>query len=184
MANYNFTSLKARGGEVLAWLAKELHGVRTGRATPMILDHVMVKAYDARTPLKQLASISIEDAKSLRVVPWDRSQTKEIETAIAAANLGISVAPDASGLRIIFPSLTAESRLHLEKLVRGKLEEAKITWRLERDRAWTEIQTRERTGDLSQDDKFRAKDELQKIVDATNQELEQAVLRKEKEIRD
>lgn len=182
MSVYNFTIFKNKTTEITAWLNKELFGIRTGRATPLILDHVLVKAYDGRVPIKQLAAIKIEDAKILRLTPWDKNHTKEIETAIAAANLGVSVAADGGGLRIIFPSLTTESRNNLLKLLKNKLEEAKVSLRQERDKIWQDVQSLEKQGKLSEDEKFRSKNELQKIVDGATEELEKIFQKKETEI--
>ena len=182
MSNYNFASFKSKTSEMLEWLSKELATIRTGRATPMILEQVMVKAYDGKMSIKQLASISIEDAKSLKVTPWDKSQTKDIEAAISQANLGVSVSADSTGLRVIFPSLTEESRHNLLKLVKGKVEDAKVTLRGEREKTWNDIQAKEKAGEMSEDEKFRFKNELQKLVEERTSAMENLVVKKEKEI--
>ena len=182
MSNYNFAPFKSKTSEVLEWLSKELSTIRTGRATPMILEQVMVKAYDSKVPIKQIASISIEDARSLKVTPWDKSQTKDIESAISQANLGVSVSGDSTGLRVIFPSLTEEGRNNLMKLVKNKVEEAKVTIRGEREKVWNDIQSKEKEGEISEDDKFKGKTDLQKLVDERNAEIEALASKKEKEI--
>lgn len=179
---YDFSTLKTRIGEIEEFLGTALGGIRTGRATPALLDSVQAESYGARTPIKHLASITIEDPRTLRVTPWDKSQIKVIESAIAAANLGVSTASDSSGLRVIFPELTGERRTMLTKVVREKLEEARISVRRERDEIWSDIQKKERDGEMSEDDKFRLKDELQKLIDAANDSLEKAAERKETEI--
>lgn len=182
MSNYNFAPFKSKTSEVLGWLSKELSTIRTGRATPMILEQVMVKAYDSKVPIKQIASISIEDARSLKVTPWDKSQTKDIESAISQANLGVSVSGDSTGLRVIFPSLTEEGRNNLMKLVKNKVEEAKVTIRGEREKVWNDIQSKAKEGEISEDDKFKGKTDLQKLVDERNAEIEALASKKEKEI--
>ncbi|MEK7552871.1 MAG: ribosome recycling factor [Patescibacteria group bacterium] len=179
---YNFNPIKNKIKEIEEWLVREYQAVRTGRATPFLLDGVVVNSYNAHVPLKQVAAVTIEDARSLRVNPWDKNQIKEVETAITAANLGVSVAADSSGLRIIFPELTAESRTRMAKVVHTKLEEARVNLRQARDRVWTELQTEERSGKISEDDKFRFKDGLQKIIDEGNQKLEAVAKKKETEI--
>ncbi|MEI6494816.1 MAG: ribosome recycling factor [bacterium] len=179
---YNFTNFKARAKEVEEWLGKEYLSVRTGKASPLLLDSVVAESYGAKQPIKHLAAISIEDAKTLRITPWDKTSLKSIETAIAAANLGVSTSPDSTGIRVIFPDLTTERRSMLVKLISTKLEEAKITLRKEREKVWNEIQDEEKAGALSEDDKFRAKDDLQKIVDETNDRFQQLAGHKEEEI--
>ncbi|MBI2100583.1 MAG: ribosome recycling factor [Candidatus Vogelbacteria bacterium] len=178
----DFKPIKNKTTEVANWLRIELSGVRTGRATPQLLDGVMVNAYGGRTPLKQLGALSVENGRTVRINVWDQNQLKEIESAIAAANLGVSVSADDAGLRIIFPELTAESRQKLIKVVRVKLEEAKVKVRQARDEVWSEIQIKERDGKISEDEKFRRKDELQKIINRGNEELDTIAAKKEMEI--
>src|SRR5579864_8505376 len=97
---YDFSNFKKQGTETIEWLKREFTGIRTGRATPAILDNVSVESYGAFMKIKELASINIEDARSLRVTPWDMSQAKNIEKAIMLADLGLSAAVDDKGLRI------------------------------------------------------------------------------------
>ncbi len=181
---YDFGSFKSKVKEVETWFSKELSSVRTGRATPAILDGITVKAYGGeRTPVSHLASIAVEDARTLRVTPWDKAQIKEIDAAIATANLGVSVAADGTGLRVIFPSLTEENRGTLAKVVSKKLEEARISLRREREEVWNDIQAKEKEGKLSEDEKFKGKTELQKLVDEGNAMLDKIATSKETEIR-
>ncbi len=179
---YNFNSFKERLSEVEEWLTKEFASIRTGRATPALLDGVSVESYGSRVPLKHVGSISIEDPRTLRVTLWDKSQVKATESAIASANLGVSAIADGLAIRVIFPELTADKRKLLSKLAHEKLEEAKVSLRKEREKVWNDIQTQEREGGLSEDEKFRHKDELQKLVDDTNAKLEAHNDRKEAEI--
>jgi len=179
---YDFTHFKTKLHEIEEWLGNEYLSVRTGRATPAILDNIFIENYGARTFLKHTATITIEDAKTVRVTPWDKSQIKAMEKAIAEANLGLSTSSDSQGLRVHFPDLTSERRVTLTKLIREKLEQARVSVRGERDEIWSEIQTQERDGEIAEDEKFRLKDEMQKMVDATNQKLEEHADKKEKEI--
>lgn len=179
---YNFSSFKIKLGEVEDWLGREYLGIRTGKATPAVLDSVMVDSYGSKTPLKHVAAIGIEDARTVRVTPWDKSQLSAIQTAIDMANLGLSVSPDSTGLRVIFPALTEERRKMLIKLLGEKLEDARISVRKEREKVWTEIQAEEKAGKLSEDEKFKAKDELQKMIDEANKKLEALASKKEIEI--
>lgn len=182
MANYDFNVLDAKIDAAKEWLAKEYRGLRTGRASPAILDAVMVSAYGSMAPLKQVASVGTEDARTLRISAYDPGLLKDIERAVVASNLGVGTVADSSGIRVTFPELTGERRLEFVKLAKSKLEEARTTVRLARDDAWKEIQTREKEGTLTEDDKFTLKEELQKIIDKTNEELEAAFEKKEEEM--
>ena len=179
---YNFSLLKQKIKEVEDRLTREFGSIRTGRATPVILDGVMVDSYGSKMPVNQLANINIEGARSLRITPWDKGLIKEIEKGIAAANLGLSAMADEEGLRLTFPELTAERRAELVRAAKEKLEEARINLRSEREKVWSDIQKQERESKISEDDKFRGKDEMQKLVDAANKKLEEMFGKKEKEI--
>jgi ribosome recycling factor len=175
---YNFSSAKDEFKKVEEWLRGEYSQLHTGRATPLVLDSVFVDAYGAMQPVKNVASISVEDPKTLRVAPWDKSQIKDIEKAVQAANLGLSVATDDQGLRVIFPMLTTETRQKLVKVLKEKLEDARISVRKVRESVLSEMKAAE----LPEDEARRAKDELQKIVDAANESLEAAFTKKETEV--
>jgi len=179
---YNFSSFKAELKKVEDHLSKEYSQLNVGRASPLVLDGVMVESYGSYMPLKNVASVSIEDPKTLRVAPWDKNQIKGIEKAVSAANLGLSVVTDDAGIRIIFPQLTTETRQTLVKVLKEKLEEARITVRRERENLWRDVEAKEKDKKLTEDEKFRAKDELQKIIDETNKNLETHFEKKEKEV--
>ncbi len=179
---YDFKPFEAQIKIIQEKLGKELSGVRTGRATPAILDGITVESYGTRMGLAQVANISVEDARTLRVAPWDMSNAKEIEKAITVANLGLSVGMDERGVRVNFPDLTGERRVQLVKLAKEKVEEAKASLRAAREAVWSDLQKKEKEGVLSEDDKFRTKDEMQKRVDAAGKLFEEALIRKEKEI--
>lgn len=179
---YNFSNLKLELKKVNDFLSKEYSQLSTGRASPMILDGISVESYGAMQPIKNVASVSIEDTKTLRVAPWDRNHIKPIEKAIMLADLGLSCATDESGIRVIFPQLTTETRQKLVKVVKEKLEEARITVRRERGEVWDEIQAQERDGKMTEDEKLNGKDELQKVIDEANSNLEATYEKKEKEV--
>lgn len=179
---YDFSQTKAEFKKIDEWLAKEYSQIHTGRASPALLDGIMIDSYGSYMPIKNVAAINIEDPKTLRVAPWDKSQIKEVERAIQAANLGLSVATDDAGLRVIFPMLTTERRTQLVKILKERMEDARVSVRKERERSWDAIQAKEKEGGMSEDDKFRAKDELQKLVDGANASLESIFEKKEKEV--
>ncbi|OGI71672.1 ribosome recycling factor [Candidatus Nomurabacteria bacterium RIFCSPHIGHO2_02_FULL_35_13] len=179
---YNFSNFKTEINKVSEYLSKEYSQLNIGRASPMILDGISVESYGSYVSLKNVASISIEDPKTLRIAPWDKSQIKEIEKSITSANLGLSVAVDDAGIRVIFPQLTTETRQKLVKVLKEKLEEARITVRRERERIWNDVQAQEENDKITEDDKFRAKEDLQKIIDEINKKLEDIFEKKEKEV--
>lgn len=179
---YDFSVFKTRIKDIEEWLKKELSLLRTGRATSAILDSITVESYGAQTPIHHVATITMEDARTLRIAPWDRSQIKVIEGAITKANLGLSVAIDDSGIRVIFPELTGERRAQIVKLLHQKLEDARISLRKERETLLSEFKRKEKEGEMSEDEHFKARSELQKLVDEANARFEEMAERKEKEI--
>lgn len=179
---YNFSPFKSRVEEIEEWLKKEFSLLRTGRATSAILDSITVESYGTQSPIAHVGSVVMEDARTLRITPWDKAQVKAIESAIAKANLGLSVASDESGLRVIFPELTGERRQQIIKLLHAKLEDARISLRKEREAVLSDFKQKEKDGEMSKDDHFKAKEELQKQVDIMNRRFEQLGEKKEKEV--
>src|ERR1035437_2466565 len=108
---YNFLNFKTELKKVEEFLGKEYNQLNIGRASPMILDGISVESYGSHVPLNTIASISIEDPKTLRIAPWDKTHIKSIEKSIISSNLGLSVATDDLGIRVIFPQLTTETRV-------------------------------------------------------------------------
>ncbi|MEK7461788.1 MAG: ribosome-recycling factor [Patescibacteria group bacterium] len=179
---YNFTEFKRTSATILDWLKKEYSSIRTNQTAPSVLDAVSVEVYGSRMPINQVASILGTGPKSLLVTPWDHSVAPNIDKAIRESNLGLSVSLDAQGIRVSFPELTSEHRILLTKLVKEKLEEARVKVRIERENNLEILDQKEKEGGLGKDDKFRLKNELQKLVDDINQKLEELALKKEKEI--
>ena len=179
---YNFTQFKTNIAEVEEWLRRELSTIRTGRATPAILDGVKVEAYGSWMPINQVGNISVADARMIVVTPWDATLSKAIEKAITEADLGLSVSGQSEGIRVIFPELTSDRRTALLKIAKQKLEDARVTLRSEREKIIKDVDAQQKTGTMSEDDTFRAKAELQKMIDAANIALDQMISKKEKEI--
>ena len=148
---YNISQFKQELKKVEEWLLKEYSQVHTGRATPLLLDSVMVESYGQKMPIKNVASIVIEDTKTLRIAPWDKNLVKDVERGIQMSNLGLSLATDADGIRAIFPMLTTERRTQLVKLLKEKLEDARISVRKEREQALSDVKNLE----LPKDDEFK-----------------------------
>jgi ribosome recycling factor len=179
---YNFSPFKEALKGVEEHLKKEYLGIRTGRATPALLDGIQVESYGARMPINQVAGVMTEDARTLRITPWDMSVAKEIEKVIIEANLGVSVSLDDKGARVSFPELSAERRDSLIKIAKERLEDSKVSVRREREKVQSEIEATEKAGAMSEDDKFKAKADMQKIVDEANKALVDVFEKKEKEI--
>lgn len=179
---YNFSNFQQKIKDTEAWFTRELSGVRTGRASSSFLDTVRVDSYGTAVPVSSLANIATEDPKTIRITPWDGSQTVAIEKAIIAANLGVSVAVDDRGLRVIFPELTGERRLQLVKVAKEKLEEARIALRSERNVVSDELNIKKKTAGMGEDEIFRHRGEMEKIFQDGAKKLEELFEKKEKEI--
>ncbi len=164
------------------WLKKEFSAIRTGQASPTLLDSIKVDSYGAMVPISQIASIMAEGARTLRIAPWDMSGVKEIEKAIIQSNLGLSASIDDKGLRVNFPELTAERRVQIVKTVKEKLEEARKQIRIHRDEAMKDLKAKEKAGGMGEDEYFRHEKEIQKSVDEQNKKLDEIYSKKEKEI--
>lgn len=179
---YDFSAFKKKAGEVALHLSKELSAIHTGRASSAILDGIFIESYGAQLSIQHVATIANEDARTIRIVPWEKSNGKEIEKAINAANLGISVSTDDAGLRVSFPPLTTERRVSFTKLVRDKVESARVTLKGTREQTKNDIIEKERDGEMSEDEKTRSLEDLQKFVDEANSDLDSIGAKKEKDI--
>lgn len=179
---YNFANLKAQIKTTEDWLQKELSTIRTNRANPSILDGVLVEAYGSTAPISQVASMANEDARTIRIAPWDQSVIKSIEKAIIVANLGLSVSVDDKGVRVMFPELTADRRKDIVKLAKEKFEQGRVQIRKHRDAVISDIEKKEKEGGMGEDEKFRFKTEAQKLIDESNKKLQDMMDKKEKEI--
>src|SRR3989338_6571629 len=119
--NYDFKVFDEKSAGAREWLSREYAGIRTGRASPEILDGISVSAYGSMAPLQQVANVGIENARTLRVSAWDAMIEKKIERAITAANLGVGTTAHSAGLRVTIPELAAERREQLAKIAKHKL---------------------------------------------------------------
>ena len=179
---FSFNALKQAITDAEEWLKREFAGIHTGRATPAVLDTIYIDSYGSLSPVKHIAGITIEDPRTLRIAPWDKGHVQAIEKAIVSASMSFGVAVDEKGIRVTFPELTAERRSALTKVLGQKLEEARVTIRKARDEAWQDIQGKERADEITEDEKFRFKEDMEKMVKEVNESLEAMVERKEKEI--
>jgi len=160
----------------------EFGKLRTGRATPSLVEGVIVDYYGTKTPLKQIASINTPEPRTITIQPWDRGALKSIESAVRESDLGLNPSNDGILIRLTIPSLTEERRREIVKILNTKAEEARIGLRNAREDAWKEIQEMEKEGKITEDDKFRGKEKLQTVIDEYNKKIEETREKKEKEI--
>jgi len=168
--------------KVIGFLDRELVKIRTGRVTPTLVEDIVVECFDQKFPLKQLATISCPEPRQLIIQPWDKSYLEPIVKAVSQSSVGLSPIVEKDLIRISLPPLSEEYRKNLLCLMSEKQEEAKKTIRRWREESWDEIQERFKERKIREDDKFRAKDELQELVDEYNEKIEEIGERKKKEI--
>jgi len=180
--NFDFTQTKEQLSDFENYLKQEYLQISTGRANPALLDGVQIESYGSYQPIKNIASINIEDARSMRVSPWDKGQIKDIEKAITDSQLPFSLSTDDTGVRVHIPQMTEESKTKILKLVKEKLEDARVKVRNARQDTMKDIESGEKNGDYSEDARDNFKDDLQKMIDATNKNLEEIYSTKEKDI--
>ena len=168
--------------KTIAFLEKELSKIRTGRAAPSLIEDITVDCFGEKFPLKQLAAISLQESRQLIIQPWDKSYIEGIEAAISKSGLGVSAVVDKEIIRISFPSLSDEYRKELMRLLSTKQEDTRKTIRRWREEAWDEIQEKTKSGEIREDDKFKAKEELQEIINDYQKRIEEMGKRKEEEL--
>jgi ribosome recycling factor len=168
--------------QAVDFLKSDIMSLRTGRANPQIIEDVMVEAYDSRTALSGLASITVPDGRSLLVEPWDKGILKNIEKAIIDAKLGLNPSVQGQQIRIALPMLTEETRKNLVKMLGEKLEHARKSVRNVRDEAKAEIAKAEKEKEIGEDEKYRLLEQLDKTAAGMNERIKAIGEEKEKEI--
>jgi ribosome recycling factor len=163
-------------------LQEDLAAIRTGRAAPALVEKLPVEYYGIPTPLQQLASISVPEARTLLIRPYDAASLKAIEKGILASDLGLTPNNDGKAIRLNLPNLTEERRRDLVKVVGSRVEEARVAVRNVRRDAIKDLREFENEKMISEDDRMRGEDELQKITDRFIDEIDKVGDRKEKEI--
>jgi ribosome recycling factor len=161
---------------------EELGKLRTGRASTSLVEGLMVDYYGTKSPIKQVASISTPEARTIMISPWDKDNLVNIEKAVRESQLNLNPINDGQVIRINIPALTEERRKELVKVLNQKTEDARIAVRKIREDLWDEIQDLEKSGKIGEDDKFAGKDKLQKVVDEYNSKIEGIRDKKEEEI--
>jgi len=174
--------MEDRMSKAIATLKKELASLRAGRATPAMLDKVVVDYYGTPTPVSQLANIVAPEPRMLQIQPWDKSALKDIERAIQQSDLGLTPSNDGTVIRIVVPPLTEERRKELVKVANKDGEEAKVAIRNIRRDANDEIKKLEKAGTISEDESRRHQETIQKTTDKYIAEVDKVVKEKEKDI--
>ncbi len=168
--------------EPVEWLKTEFKAVQAGKASPLMLDGVYIEAYGSQTPISNVASVTLEDARTLRVSPWDKDHVKLIENAIRDNGLPFSVVGDSNGLRVIVPQMTEENRKKIVKQAGQLHEEARIRVRKIRQDANDEIDAALKAKEINEDEARSYKSDIQNMVDTANKSLDEVYAEKETDI--
>lgn len=183
MSELDYTDLERRMGAALDVLGKEFSGLRTGRASVNLLEHVVVEVYGSKMPINQVATVSAPEPRLLTVQVWDASNTKAVEKAIANAGLGLNPQPAGTLVRVPIPGLTEERRAELAKIAAKYSEQAKVAIRNLRREGMDMAKAAQKAGKISEDDLKRAEEKVQKITDAWVKKIDDGLAAKEGEIK-
>ncbi|MFA6394241.1 MAG: ribosome recycling factor [Patescibacteria group bacterium] len=168
--------------DAIEFFKKDIASLRTGRANPSLLDGVMIDSYGVKTPVQNVASITVADGRSMTVTPWDKSILKEAEKGIVDANLGVGVVNEGDKLRISIPLMTEENRKELVKKLNEKMEKGRVSLRQVRDEIKNGIEDGFKKKEISEDDKFKFIAELDETIRERNDELKAIRDKKEEDI--
>lgn len=170
--------------KALEYFENELANIHTGRASTNLVADVMIDAYGTKTPLKQVANITVTDPRSMAIQPWDKGNLVQIENALRESNLGFGVVNSGDAIRVNIPELTEERRNQYVKMTKEKAEEAKITIRNVRHDVWENVKKKKASGDISEDEMYRREEEINKFVESKNKQIESIFSAKEKELKE
>lgn len=180
--NETISKAEARMERRLSHLADEYAAIRAGRANPSVLDKVVVDYYGAPTPVNQLAAVSVTEARTLMVQPWDASVLRAIEKAIQTSDIGINPQNDGKALRLVFPPLTEDRRKEIVKEVSKMAEETKVSVRNVRRDAVDKVKAKKKDGELTEDDLKKAEKKIQDLTDRFVKEIDKMAEKKQKEV--
>jgi len=167
---------------VIDFLRSEMNGLRTGRANAAMVEDIPIEAYDSKMDMKGVATITVPDAKTILIDPWDKGLLKDVEKAITASPLGVNPTVDGGGVRISLPPLTEEGRKELAKIVKKKVEDAHVGIRSVREKIRDQIGKMEKDKEISEDELFRLREALENAVKSWNEKIRSLGEEKEKEI--
>ncbi|WP_307402279.1 ribosome recycling factor [Desulfofundulus luciae] len=182
LVNARIAEAESNMKKTVELVKKEFASLRAGRATPALLDKVLVSYYGTPTPINQLATISVPEPRLLVIQPWDKTVLPEIERAILKSDLGITPTSDGTVIRLAIPQLTQERRAELVKVIKKKAEEGRVAIRNIRRELNDKVKQQQKNGEISEDELRRAQDEIQKLTDKYIKEIDQLVSTKEQEI--
>ena len=176
------SELEERMSKSLSVFEENLSEVRAGRANPAILNKITIEYYGVATPINQVAGISVPEARTIVIQPWDASALKEIEKAILASDIGLNPNNDGKVIRLNFPELTEERCKELVKDIRKMAEEARVSVRSIRRDGMEDVKAKQKNGDITEDDKAREEENIQKLTDKYIANIDKALENKENEI--
>lgn len=178
----SLNNARERMEKALETMRREFAGVRTGKASPALLDSVRVEAYGSMLPLNQVGTVSAPEPRMLTVQPYDKSQVKAIERALRESDLGLNPSNDGNLIRIPIPPLTEERRREYAKLLHKYAEEGRVAVRQARQHANDDIKKRQKDGELSEDEARRSQDQIQKLTDEYVHKVDDLLKKKEAEV--
>ena len=170
--------------KALEHLVEALLGIRAGKASPNVLKGIMVDYYGSQTPVSQVASVTVPDAKTILIQPWEKGMIPVIEKAILVSNIGLTPSNNGEHIRLSIPALTEERRRELTKIVRKTSEESKVAIRSIRRDAVDQVKKLKKNSEITEDDQKKAEDDIQKLTDAAIKDIDKINAEKEKEIMD
>lgn len=176
--------LEESAKKALEYYEQELSNIHTGRASTNLVSDVIVEAYGVKSPIKQIANITVTDSRSMAIQPWDKGNLVQIENALRESNLGFGVVNSGDAVRVNIPELTEERRNQFVKLAKDKAEEAKIAVRNARHAVWETTKKAKNEGSISEDEQYRREEEINKFVEAQNKRIDEIFSEKEKELRE
>lgn len=178
----DYSEIEEKMSKTISVLQENLAEIRAGRANPAILNKIKIDYYGVPTPINQVAGISVPEARMIVIQPWDASILKEIEKEILKSDIGINPNNDGKLIRLNFPELNEERRKELVKEIKKLAEEAKVSLRAVRRDGIDEFKAMEKEGLISEDDRRRAEEDIQKITDKNSEEIDKVTANKEKDI--
>ena len=168
--------------ESIRFFQDELTKLRTGRATPALVEHITVEAYGTKSPLIQLASITAPDPRTIIIQPWDKNIIRDVEKAISVSDINISPVVDGVAVRLSLPALNEENRRNLTKLLHQMAEACRVSLRQQREKIKTDIESHEEDGDITEDQKFKLQKKLDELIADYNAKIKELADKKEAEI--
>lgn len=177
-----FSKARQESEDCLAFFKQEIAAIRTGRATPALVEDILVEYFGSKLKIKELASITTPESRTLLIQPWDKNALEPISGAISKSGVGLAPIADGQLIRLNLPALTEDRRKEFIKLLKRKTEESRIKIRKTRDEIRDQIAKLAKNGDIREDDKFKSQEDLQKIVDEYNGKIEELEKKKEQEL--